>query len=155
MKVIILIGEMGSGKSHVGRLMAEDRGFEFIEGDELAGPEMAAAIRDLKRITYEMVDDLVERMANLVYSYKLRGFPGVVLSQALYREKHRRNLKFLLERANIEVTFLWVRVPFFQHVRQLLSRRGGPRWIFYWLLSKPFFQRPKHEHVRYLNRRTA
>lgn len=145
MKVIVLIGEMGVGKSRLGRAIAshEEMGFEFVEGDDLAGPEMAQAIKDLRRITYDMVDDLVERMANHLWKRKIEGCKGAVLSQALYRKRHRDNLRYLLERAGINVSFVWVKPRLLQHVRQLLSRDKGWRWVLYWLLSKPFFERPK------------
>ena len=154
MKAIVLVGEMGAGKSTVGRRLAKGHGYDFVEGDDLAGPEMAAAIKDLRRITTGMVDDLVERMVDTLYIKKASGVRGVVLSQALYRKHHRDNLEFLLSRAGIEVQFIWVKPRLRQHIRQLLSRDGGWRWVAYWLLSKPFFQRPRDAFV-YDNKRLA
>lgn len=74
-KIILLIGEMGSGKSHLGRGIARDLDYLFIEGDELARPE----------------------------------------------------------------------------IRQLRSRPEGWRWVKYWLLNKPFFQRPRGPHTVLIN----
>lgn len=151
-RAIILVGEMGAGKSHVGQRLASERGFNFIEGDDLAGAEMAQAIRDLKRITFPMIDDLVFRMVDAVMIHQALGEDGVVVSQALYRRRHRKMLRDLLERSGVDVIFIWVKPPLRQHVRQLLSRTGGWRWVRYWLLSKPFFQRPKDADI-YRNRR--
>lgn len=141
MKVHILVGEMGSGKSYLGKQLAKSLDYRFIEGDALAGPSMKRAMDTFGIITKEMIDALVGSIALAVRSDV--NASGFVVSQALYMKRHRDRLKELLERAGFEVTFYWVKTPLRQHVRQLLSRPGGWRWIVYWLMSKPFWQKPK------------
>lgn len=140
MKAIVLIGEMGSGKSYRGRLLAEELGYEFLEGDDFAGPEMKEAIAGFKLISKKMILELTNNLAlAIVGSMK----EGVVVSQALYNQQNRDYLCSLLAIADVEVEFVWVKVGLWQNVKQLLSRPKGLRWIIYWLLSKPFFQAPK------------
>lgn len=151
MKVILLIGEMGSGKSYLGRYMAEKMGYCFIEGDSHASPEMKAAIDGFKIITKEMVDDLVVEMVEEVWACAESGAKGVVVSQALYMESHRQTFLRAIDR--FEVDMYWVKTPLIQHIRQLYSRPRGLRWILYWLMSKPFFQRPKGFYLVMRNKR--
>lgn len=143
MKVILFVGEMGSGKSYLARKLASDLGLTFIEGDDLASQEMKTAIDGLKMITDKMIDELVVAIDAAVADAIERTGKGVVVAQALYREKHRHALITSLRQRGFIMDLRWVRVGLKQHLSQLRSRPGGIRWILYWLMSKPFFQQPR------------
>lgn len=155
MKVILLFGEMGSGKSHIGRELSDKLGFHFIEGDSLANCAMQEAIRNLKVIKLEWVDELVEAIDEAVLLAELLLIDGVVVSQALYRDKHRQLLIERWKARGWEVEARWVRTQTIQHIKQLKSRPEGWRWVGYWLLSKPWFEKPNHEYTTLYNRRNA
>lgn len=153
MKVIILFGEMGSGKSYLGKKLADKLNYLFIEGDAFASDEMGAAIAGLKRINNKMIDDLIfdlDAAVRLVAELEPE-LKGVVVSQALYQEHHRETLMKSWRDIGYAVECGWVRTPMLQHIRQLVSRPKGWRWVVYWLLSKPFFQRPTHPHTVLMN----
>lgn len=147
MRAIVLIGEMGSGKSYRGKLMAEQLGYPFIEGDALCGAEMQEAIENFRIISREMVDDLVKRMAMAIWVRQIAGYEGVVVAQALYLKEHRQVLELMLASYGISVEFVWVRVGFWRNIRQLWNRPSPLRWVLYWLMSKPFFQPPRAVRV--------
>lgn len=150
MKVLVYIGEMGSGKSYHAERDAADLGYAFVEGDSLGSRVMQEAISEFKLITRSMVDDLVHSLALKLCAMKYDGVRGVVVSQALYSKRHRESLRWLCSIPGIAVEFVWVKVGWIRNVRQLLKRERGWRWVLYWLTSKPFFEKP--DCVRYLAR---
>jgi gluconate kinase len=141
--VILLFGEMGSGKSYWGKWVAAKHGFTFIEGDNYLPDDMRARTSRFRSVTRDMVNQLTANMAKAVLDT-----PGnVVISQALYQNSHRKLLLDFWEREGYEFTACWVKVGFWQNLRQLWRRPRGMRWILYWLMSKPFFEKPTHPYL--------
>jgi predicted kinase len=155
--IVLLFGEMGTGKSFLGERIAEGRGYRFLEGDRYLPDDMREAVRNWRPVTPQMVDLLVTNLYRNV-AYRARcdaaleaGYVGAVVTQALYRDEHRRYLIAAWKRLKFEVEPIWVRPPLRQQVRQLWSRRAGARWVAYALASKPWFQRPTHPHTVHRN----
>lgn len=152
-RIVLFFGEMGSGKSYLGKRYAEENDLTFVEGDRLLSPEMRARVERFLPPTKEQLDSLIESLRTNVATLA-RVLPrGVVVSQALYRNEHRQALIDFWGSAGYEVTCFWVRPSFRQNMDQLLSRRRGFRWVLYWLVSKPWFQSPSHPAVELLNAR--
>lgn len=139
MGVRIFYGEMGSGKTYLGRRDAEKLGCTFLEGDDLIPPGMAALVRNFKPLPKSVLDDYVKN--HLVPAIVNAARTGdVVVAQALYRREHRDYVGGRLASEGFSVRWTLCRVPLWQNFRQLWGRPRGLRWVLYWLLSKPFFQ---------------
>lgn len=137
--VRVLYGEMGSGKTYLGKQEAEALGCKFLEGDECIPPAMAERVRAFKPLSKEMVDDYVRNhLLPAIVNAAREG--DVVVAQALYRREHRDSISARLRSEGISVTWGYPHTPFWQNIRQLWARPRGFRWVLYWLLSKPFFQ---------------
>lgn len=154
---ILLFGEMGAGKSHFGRQLAERENCLFVEGDDCMPDDMHAVVKKFGVVTDEMTSKLVANLITTLTAMQrccLGSADGVVLAQALYKERDRVALVEALKAAGYVVEVGWVRAGFLQNVRQLWARDRGLRWVLYWLASKPFFEYPKLTHVEVRNART-
>ena len=139
MKIIIMYGEMGSGKSYLGERYAKQQGMAFLEGDDFLPPAMASRIAQFKPVTPDMIKRyLLEYLIPVILGEV--DARGLVVSQALYLREHRKMLVERLRFHGHEVELQHVRAPFWRHMRQLWNRPQGARWVLYGLLNKPFFQ---------------
>lgn len=139
MRVRVLYGEMGAGKNYSGERLSETLGVPFLDGDDVIPDPMRQRIAAFKIVTPEMIENYISlHLAPAIL--RLAKKQDVVVAQALYLKRHRELLEWLLKGAGHEVEFFHIRVPFLQHVRQLLSRDQGWRWLAFALLNKPFFQ---------------
>lgn len=77
-----------------------------------------------------------------------RGKYGLIVAQALYTNADRVFLKKYLELHGFNVSFFWVKSSFWRNLKQIYSRPRGLRWVLYWLLNKPFFEKPSHNYTR-------
>lgn len=132
----ILFGEMGTGKSYLGRKLAEEHGAAFIEGDDLLPEHLKTKVASGKPLNLSDVNDFI-------FDYLLpflcaKQSENLVVAQALYRAEHRAAVEHSLK----ECEMIWVKTDFITHVKRLLSRDGGWRWVLNMLISKPFFQKP-------------
>jgi gluconate kinase len=146
-EVIILFGEMGSGKNYWGEQLAEEYGYQFLDGDTILSPTMVERVKNFQPLTPKMIEDFVCDLGDAVddrLDYQDVG--GMVLAQALYTNKDRCFLRDYLTKFGYDVKLCWVKVPFWQNAKQLFSRKRGLRWIMYWLMNKPWFETPDHEY---------
>lgn len=145
--IILMFGEMGSGKSHLARTCCPTD-LAFIEGDDLIPEYMATAVRSFKPVNEDMLKGLVKALKYEVVRQADQTKHGVVVSQALYRDKDRREVISYWQERGFEVTAYYVKTrSFWQNLKQLLKRPKGWRWVIYWLASKPWFQKPTHSHI--------
>jgi gluconate kinase len=143
--IFILFGEMGSGKNFWGERFAKDKGYLFFDGDTVVSPEMKERVSKFKPLTRRMVIDYIDHLTMEIVA-KARASTGLVVAQALYFDKDRRFLKYVLSTLGFNVIFYWVRPTFWNNLKQIYSRPNGLRWVLYWLINKPFFQKPTHEY---------
>lgn len=147
--VILMFGEMGSGKSHLGK-SCTPAGAEFMEGDDWVPDAMKEAVRKFGRVTELMRAHLVKRLKWAVRDKLMYSSTGcVAVSQALYNDNDRRELlDFWHNQCGFTVQAYYVKTGSrWQNMKQLLQRPNGWRWVAYWLASKPFFQEPTHSHI--------
>ena len=141
--VHIFFGEMGSGKSFQAKRFAQHEFMPRLEGDDLCSAEMVDLVSQFKPLSYslvaELVDRLIMRMGELCETDD-----ALVVSQALYFNDDRLRVSRELEALGHSVVWHWVRPGFFTNMKRLFGRPRGLRWIAYWLLNKPFFDRPTH-----------
>lgn len=137
--IYILIGEMGVGKNYVGEKLAAKLNCEFIDGDDALLPNTRAKVEAFKPLTKK---DLEEFMENLAFTIAF-WYDGTntVVAQAIYRNENRAWLKQKLEDCGFEVKFVWIKAPFITHLKRIWNNRGY-KWLLYWLMNKPFFQKP-------------
>lgn len=140
--VYILFGEMGGGKNYHGERLSQISGIEFLDGDTVIPPDMMTKVSNFDPISPEMIEDYIaNHLAPAILSKH-----NVIVAQALYMDKHRWFLKNFLETHGYQVAFGWVKPKFFNNLKQIYSRPKGFRWVLYWLMNKPFFQKPTHDH---------
>lgn len=140
-QIIIYFGEMGSGKTYNGRRTALDLRMEFFDGDDVATPEMRERIARFKPLTKEMIKPFIKRLTAAIVSLATM-YDGLVVSQALYSRSDRARLNATLTALGFKVEWRWVQTPLWQNMKQLYSRPSGARWVAYWLIHKPFFEKP-------------
>ena len=140
--VYILFGEMGSGKNYHGEKLSMNMGVEFLDGDTLLPEEMIERVSTFKPLSPEMIDNYItNHLAPAILNRS-----ELVLAQALYMDKHRLFLRDFLEDQGYTVVFYWVKPKFWNNLKQIYSRPKGFKWVLYWLMNKPFFQKPSHDH---------
>lgn len=154
--IFLLFGEMGCGKTHHGRKMALNRtraGYHarFWDADEAATPDMIECICSFKPMNRDMIMAYVNILKTAIVRKAEETDSDLIVSQALYVDEHRQQLIDHLERLGYIVNPYWVRCSFLTNAKRLLSRGRGRGWLYYWLVNKPFFQRPKHFHIVVIN----
>lgn len=151
-KAYILFGEMGGGKTYHAQKsfvngMVDGPKPEFLEGDSVIPAEMLERVLAFKPLTPEMVTSYVKNNLYPAIMDKFRLSPSVVVSQALYSDANRRELIMMLQHKDVEVTMVWIKPGFWRNLKQIWSRPNGLKWVLYWLINKPFFQKPTHHHI--------
>lgn len=142
--VYILFGEMGCGKSYVGSRYAERHGFKFFEGDSVVTPRMQERVSKFRPIPQDVLDEYMDVLFEAIAD-EMQTTDHLVVSQALYLNKDRDDLKIFLESQGYKVRMWWVQCKWHRNIRNLLTRKDGWKWVLYWLINKPFFQKPTHE----------
>lgn len=142
--VYIFFGEMGCGKSYLGSRFAERHSFKFFEGDSVVPPRMMERVTKFKSITEDMLEEYMDVLADAVAD-EMNTCDNLVVSQALYRDEDRKSLKIFFECLGYRVKMYWVQSRWHRNIQNLLTRQDGWKWVLYWLLNKPFFQKPTHE----------
>lgn len=143
--VMLLVGEMGSGKNYWGEKWSYELDIPFFDGDTVVTPEMAERVKNFKPLTKELIDDYVyNHFGPEVFQRAWEDH--LIVAQALYREEHRAWIVRQLEERGHVVRVIHIATPFLQNMEQLWTRPNGLKWIFFWLLNKPFFQKLKLPH---------
>lgn len=142
---------MGGGKSYWGKLLADIFKDEFFEGDSVIPPSMLERVNKFKPVPRPMILDYLVILTNEIHIRAQNSSNGLVVSQALYGNQDRINLYTVLRELGYVVEFVWIKAPFFKNLKQIYSREKGLRWVFYWLINKPFFQKPTHYYNKVPN----
>lgn len=148
--VYIFFGEMGSGKSYCGERYAERHEFKFFEGDSVVTPRMMERVKKFRSISEDILEEYMDVLADSIAD-QMVDCDHLVVSQALYRNKDRESLKLFLECLGYQVRMWWVQTPWHRNLQGLLGRPNGWKWALYWLINKPFFQKPTHDHQIFPN----
>ena len=146
MKVFILFGEMGCGKTYIGKRLAIQTKSRFWDGDEAITPEMLERVSQFKPLTLDIIERYVAVLGDSIVQIAKESDTNLIVSQALYLDKHRKNLASKIENFGCEIEFCWVKCGNISNIMHLWSRPQKMQWIWYWLINKPFFQKPSHPH---------
>lgn len=144
--IFILFGEMGVGKNYWGESLAKGYNYTFFDGDSVVPPEMIEKVVNFKPLTREMILNYVEVLIKEIDKRAKNEPNGLVVSQALYFDSDRINVIESLRKMGYKVKPYWVKARFWDNLKQIFSRPKGFRWVLYWLLNKPYFQKPTHWH---------
>lgn len=145
-EVLIFFGEMGSGKNYWGEHYSNKFNCTFFDGDSIVPPKMAEKVSNFKPLTRELIQDYVGILANAIVDRAVEKNQDLIVAQALYSNEDRKFIAEYLCCFGYAVIFYWVRPSFWRNLKQIYSRKNGLRWVFYWLMNKPFFQKPTHQH---------
>jgi gluconate kinase len=138
--IYILFGEMGVGKNYVGERLAKHLECEFFDGDTVIPKPMAKKVNNFKFLSPSMIEDYIRNHLLVEIRKKLKG-KDLVVAQALYRKAFRNEVLKGLK--GEEVKLVYIPAPTFPvHMKRLLKRRRGPRWMVFCLMNKLFFQKP-------------
>lgn len=141
-EVIILFGEMGSGKNYWGEKIAKEKGYQFFDGDDVILPEMVEYVSKFKFLTRSMLTAYVEHLVEEIAERAKNN--NVVVAQALYFDEDRLFLARALEEKGYAVSFKWIKVPVWRNIKQIFSRPLGTAWVLYWIANHPWFEKPTH-----------
>lgn len=137
---IYLFGLPAAGKNFAGRVLEEEFGYTFYDGDNDLTKEMRDAVRDGRPFTDPMRDRyyalLVDRIAELRNRH-----PRLAFGQATFKEKHRE----LMWARFPDVVFVQVEAT--PEVRMgRLARGGNPVTVDYARRIDGLFEQPSQPH---------
>ncbi|PJJ47724.1 gluconokinase [Hymenobacter chitinivorans] len=89
-RVFIIMGVSGSGKTTVGRLLAQTLGLPFFDADDFHSPENVAKMQGGTPLTDDDRQSWLTRLAASIQQWS-RG-PGAVLACSALKEKYRQQL---------------------------------------------------------------
>jgi gluconate kinase len=139
--IYILFGEMGVGKNYVGERLAQGMGCEFFDGDTVIPKPMQDKIDGFEILTASVVEDFIHNHLIPEIQKRKTDRRNLVVAQALYRKEYRQAVIDVLGEENVKVIYLPA-PSFFTHMKRLMRRKNGIRWVIFCLISKLFFQRP-------------
>jgi gluconokinase len=117
--VIVIMGASGAGKTTVGRQLAGDLGWPFLDADDLHPPENVGKMRHSIALTDADRGPWLERVRAVIEEHVARGHDAVVACSAL-RERYRA----LLSAVDGDVRFVYLRASA-ALLRDRVSRRSN------------------------------
>ncbi len=138
---LFLFGQIGAGKSHCGRFLAQNFGLTFYEGDSEITPAMRTAIAGHSPFTplmrLEFTDLLTQRIATLA-----GGTQNFCIAQALFKNRERH----LLRARFPDLAFVWVQADTRIIAERLSHRSGHVADLAYAEFANPYFETPDFAH---------
>jgi gluconate kinase len=142
MKIFILFGLPGTGKTFVGKIFEKYFDFYFYDGDVDLTAEMKVAIDSQSPITDEMRDrffgNLIGNIEKLTKQHK-----KIVVAQTFIKEKYRKQL---LERV-LQAEFIFIDTPTDLREKRLADRTYYPLEKAYARIMSRNFDTPEVSHM--------
>jgi gluconokinase len=134
---VFLFGQIGAGKSYLGKLLARDFGFTFHEGDDDITPAMRQAIDAREPFSAEMRIEFTDILSARIEKLN-RAHSRLCVAQALFKnvERHRLRARFP------ELVFVWVKASPAVIASRLRDRRGHIADLAYAEFANPYFEAP-------------
>jgi gluconokinase len=117
--IVVLLGVSGSGKTTIGRRLAERLRWPFFDGDDFHPEENLTKMARHQPLTDADREPWLDRLAELIETSIAAGRSAVIACSALRRAYRER-----LARGHREVTFVYLRGSF-ELIRDRLARRQG------------------------------
>ena len=139
---LLLFGQIGSGKSHVGALLSREFGFHYHDADQDLPDEIAKAIRRHEPLTDTMRDLFADRIIARIDLLSTL-YPNFVVAQALFKDRQRRRLL---------AAFPWLRLVWVRSTPELIATRlqertGHLASAYYASVVNPAFEPPGLPHL--------
>src|ERR1700686_3188157 len=94
--IVIVVGVVGAGKTTVGRLLADQLGWEFADADDFHPPQNVEKIRRGISLTDEDRRPWLQRLRAATLKWIAEG-RNVVLACSALKRGYRRELEFVFE----------------------------------------------------------
>jgi gluconokinase len=117
--VILLMGVSGSGKTTVGKQLAESLGWRFYEGDQFHSPENIAKMSAGIPLTDEDRLPWLNTIHNLIQTQLQNGQPAVIACSAL-----KKSYRELLLKGNPGLRIVYLKGDE-ELIRQRMEKRGS------------------------------
>lgn len=138
--LIYLFGLPAAGKNYVARILADEFGYTFYDGDLDLTPEMRDAVREERPFTEEMRDRFYGVLVDRIKKLRVEN-PDLAFCQATFKERHREHVIAAFP----DVVFVLVEAG--EAVRMdRLSHGGNPVTVEYARRIAGFFEPPRHPH---------
>jgi gluconate kinase len=140
----IFFGQSGAGKSFVGRVCAEEFGFELYDGDRDLTPEMRGALAEQRVFTPEMRAEFSLLLSRCIreklneITRKQLPISGLAVCQGLFKIRERDQL----QRAHPDARLVWVRASEKLIEARLRKRTGHVASSAYARLVNSGFEAP-------------
>ena len=139
---LLLFGQIGSGKSHIGELLARDFGLHYHDADDDLPPEIAEAIRRHEPFTDAMRDAFADRIiARIALLSEVH--PRFVVAQALFKDHQRARLLAAFP----DLRLVWVHSTPALISARLEERAGHIASAYYASIVNPAFEPPSVPHL--------
>lgn len=146
MKIIVLFGLPGAGKSYIGNLLQDEFGFYHYDGDLSLPKIMKQAIFEKLPITDTMRNLFFKRL-NKKAKELLKDHKKLVVSQTFIKNKYRQD--FLKQIPNTQ--FILIKARKSVRKKRLLERCEYPLDIKYAQKMTKIFEKPKIKYQRITN----
>jgi len=97
--LIFLFGKAGAGKSYVAQILEQEFNMPHIEGDDFLTEKMLQSINSEKLFTEDMISNYIHNIVAHIHTLPNTNKHNYVITQALYRKKHRQKLQSLFPTA--------------------------------------------------------
>jgi gluconate kinase len=139
----IFYGPAGAGKSFVGRVCADEWGFEVYDGDRDLTPDMQRALREKQMFSDDMRVEFTRVLSRGIRERWESGAKssaaGLAVCSALFKRRDRKQLQ--IDFPNARLT--WVRAPEPLIEARLQKRTGHLASASYASLVNPGFEPPE------------
>ena len=139
----VLFGEIGIGKSTLGKKLSKKTGIKFVDGVEFLPDNLDRQLSSGIPLTKNDVDEFV--IENLIpgiqKEYRKNG--TLIVAQDLYLKRHRDLINATFGIKNVR--FVWLPVHSIRtQISRLKNRTKSWLWILNAILSKYWFEKPKY-----------
>lgn len=138
---------MGGGKNYWGENFANFvPNALFFDGDTVIPAAMRERVVNFKPLTREMIEEYIEILIEKI-ELQAEQCRHLIVAQALYFDEDRKEIKKYFESLGYFVQMYWVRPSWWKNIRNIFRRPQPFKWLVYWLLNKPYFQKPTHHYA--------
>lgn len=139
---LLLFGQIGSGKSYIGELLAREFGLHYHDADRDLPADALEAIRRHEPFTEGMREQFLDRIIARIDELSTM-HPRFVIAQALFKNRQRARLR----EAFPSLQLVWVRSSPEQIEERLRARTGHIASSYYANTVNPGFEPPIVPHL--------